>query len=326
MNRYEIALEKNPPPVKQPKKKAPPKEIDAESIEREVTIDRLSRTSEGRSRLAALMANSINSQLNERSFARRCLLMQNLAAGELPVYRHESICIDETRLRAIRVSSRNPIPIFEIASNPEISLASVRQRRFALIDRAQDLATAEIERTEEELALVLFGHYANAMDRNIITSGSVITRDLFREAFSSLENAEVIPRTVLMNALDFASFRRLERSELEPVSDRARLAVGHVYNMWGAEIHIARTVTPGYIYVLAEPSLVGRMPIRTEMTVLSADDPMRQTMGWSIFENIGMACYNPQAIARIVLEGQLSLLGEESEFRNIGSWIIGNKA
>jgi hypothetical protein len=67
----------------------------------------------------------------------------------------------------------------------------------------------------------------------------------------------------------------------------------------GAQIMISRIVEPGYIYVCAEPEFLGRFPVRTELTVLSADDPKARRIGFSIFEMVGIGAFNPKALARI---------------------------
>jgi hypothetical protein len=69
--------------------------------------------------------------------------------------------------------------------------------------------------------------------------------------------------------------------------------------VWGAQIIVTRKVAPGYIYVCADPEFFGRIPVRTELTVLSADDPKARRIGFSVFENLGIGAHNPLAITRV---------------------------
>ena len=69
--------------------------------------------------------------------------------------------------------------------------------------------------------------------------------------------------------------------------------------LWGAQLMVSRIVPVGKVYVCAEPEFFGRIPIRTELTVLSADDPKARTIGFSIFENLGVGAYNPFALTRL---------------------------
>jgi hypothetical protein len=45
--------------------------------------------------------------------------------------------------------------------------------------------------------------------------------------------------------------------------------------------------------------MFGRIPVRTELTVLSADDPKARTIGFSVFEQIGVGAYNPRGLVRL---------------------------
>ena len=47
---------------------------------------------------------------------------------------------------------------------------------------------------------------------------------------------------------------------------------------------------------------LGRIPERTPLTVLSADDPKRRRVGFSIFEQIGIGVHNPLALTRILIK------------------------
>jgi hypothetical protein len=58
-------------------------------------------------------------------------------------------------------------------------------------------------------------------------------------------------------------------------------------------------VPAGEIYLTAEPQFNGIISIHTDIIVLSADNPAERRLGWSIFENIGMALVNPMSVARI---------------------------
>jgi hypothetical protein len=71
--------------------------------------------------------------------------------------------------------------------------------------------------------------------------------------------------------------------------------------LWGAQIIVSCLVPVGTAYVCAEPEMFGRIPVRTELTVLSADDPKARTIGFSCFENLGIGAYNPKALARLTI-------------------------
>jgi hypothetical protein len=102
-----------------------------------------------------------------------------------------------------------------------------------------------------------------------------------------------------MNALDFADLRKWGRDVLDIETQATLLKSGLLATLWGAQVIVSRKVPVGYCYVCAEPEFVGRIPVRTELTVLSADDPKARRIGFSIFENLGIGCHNPLAITRV---------------------------
>ena len=93
---------------------------------------------------------------------------------------------------------------------------------------------------------------------------------------------------------------RFEKKDILDIeSQRDLLKTGLMATLWGAQIITSRIVPVGTVYVACEPEFFGRMPVRTELTVLSADDPKARTIGFSVFENIGIGCFNPRGLVRL---------------------------
>jgi hypothetical protein len=286
-------------------------------------VEQYMATPDGRARLAASMANPLRERINYRSIARRILQVDILEDGILPFYdlnregtfvisaNGQDVTCLSTEANRARPPRRIVAPLFEIGSNPEIPMTQIQQRRYELIDRAQNLAVAEISRTEDANALRLLDVVAVGCNRNITAREYNTPQDIeatFRRAFESINtdiNAMAGRRIgvarVFMNAINYTPIRRLgfisrneERAEL--------IGSGNIGSMWGAQIIVSRVIPAGHIYLTAEPQFVGAMPVRTDIIVLSADNPVNHTIGWSIFEQIGMLCNNPFAIAKITLE------------------------
>jgi len=57
---------------------------------------------------------------------------------------------------------------------------------------------------------------------------------------------------------------------------------------------------PGAMYVASEPEFVGRMPVRSELTVLGADPP-RAPLGFAAYEEPGIGLVNPAAARRVTM-------------------------
>jgi hypothetical protein len=119
------------------------------------------------------------------------------------------------------------------------------------------------------------------------------------EGENILETHDLRVARVFCNALDFADMRKWGRDVLDPETQGSLLKTGLMGTLWGAQVIVTRKVAPGYVYVTAEPEFFGRIPVRTELTVLSADDPKARRIGFSVFENLGIGCHNPLALTRV---------------------------
>ena len=54
------------------------------------------------------------------------------------------------------------------------------------------------------------------------------------------------------------------------------------------------------IYKVEEPEFVGKMPVRTELTVLGADDPGQPTLGWTCQEYSGSEVFLVDADNKVI--------------------------
>jgi hypothetical protein len=308
MNRYDIALGKDPPKQKelrppQPKEKTLPKKVNADA--RESQLSELFRTAGGRMQLAASMAQPLRQRMVYGSIARRALRVESLFAGALPVYDHFSgaRAVDESGQNIITLprfgsgSNSAIIPFFEVSSNPTILLTQLRERRYDLIERAQDSAFNQLKQNEESLLLRIF----NSMtDSSHIFSGPM-TLDIIADSFALIEEHDLRVANFFMNLRGYEAVNRLGNDLIDHNGQRD-LIQGFPGFLWGAQIILSENIPQGEFYVTAEPEFVGVLPVRTDLTVLPADDP--GTVGWSIFENIGMACHNPMGVVRITSNPQ----------------------
>jgi hypothetical protein len=119
------------------------------------------------------------------------------------------------------------------------------------------------------------------------------------DAFSLIERWDLRVARIFLNARDYTDIRKWGRDVLDIETQAALLRTGLQANLWGAQVIVTRLVTAGTAYICAEPEYFGRIPVRTELTVLSADDPKARTIGFSVFENLGIGCHNPRGLARL---------------------------
>jgi hypothetical protein len=271
------------------------------------------KTAGGRAKLAASMTQPLRLRRDYTSVGRKTFLVEQLPDGALPIYDKDAnvtayvIGEEGQNILAIQKPRRVIFPLFEIASNPEIPLTQVKERRFDLIERAQDLAKAEIQAEEDTRVFdVMDAVVANGFDNigatnaDILANAPLTPADL-ADAFASIEQYDLRVARVFANALDYSDIRKWGRDVLDIESQATLLKTGLMATVWGAQIIVSRRVPAGYIYVTTEPEFFGRIPVRTELTVLSADDPRNRTIGFSVFENLGIGCHNPLGLVRVAL-------------------------
>lgn len=247
------------------------------------------------------------------SVGRKTFLVEQLPDGALPIYDKDAnvtayvVGEEGQNILAIQKPRRVIFPLFEISSNPEIPLTQIKERRFDLIERAQDIAKAEIQAEEDGRVFTVLDAVATAGFDNIgatnvdIAATAPLTPADLADAFASIEKFDLRVARVFCNALDYSDIRKWGRDVLDIESQATLLKTGLMATVWGAQVIVSRRVPAGHIYVCAEPEFFGRIPVRTELTVLSADDPRNRTIGFSCFENLGIGCHNPLGLCRVVI-------------------------
>lgn len=271
------------------------------------------KSASGRAKLAASMTQPLRQRRDYSSVARKTFLVEQLPDGALPIYDKDpevtAFIIGEEgeNILAITKPRRVIFPLFEIASNPEIPLTQVKERRFDLIERAQDLAKSEVQAAEDARAFDVMDAVAvNGFDNigaNLvnpqINANAPLTPSNLSDAFALIQEHDLSVSRVFMNARDYNDIRKWGRDVLDIETQGTLLKTGLLATVWGAQIIVSRLVEAGFVYVCTEPEFFGRIPVRTELTVLSADDPKARRIGFSVFENLGIGCHNPLGLCRI---------------------------
>ena len=120
-----------------------------------------------------------------------------------------------------------------------------------------------------------------------------LTANALADAFANIERTDIRVATVFLNAKDYADLRKWDRDTLDIETQAILLKTGLMATLWGAKLIVSRIVPEGTVYCCGEAEFFGRIPVRTELTVLSADDPKNRLIGFSIFEQLGIGAYNP---------------------------------
>lgn len=262
------------------------------------------KTAAGRARLASSMISPLRRRRDYASVGRKAFYVEQLPDGALPIYDKDPnitayvVAEEGQNIISVAKSKRVMFPLFEVASNPEIQITQIKERRFDLIERSLDKAKSEIQAEEDrKVFAVMDALAADSTNPNpaISVTGSLTPASL-ADAFARIERSDIRVANVFMNARDFGDIRKWDRDTLDIETQAQLLKTGLMGTVWGAKIITSRVVTEGTVYVCGEPEFFGRIPVRTELTVLSADDPKNRLVGFSVFEQIGIGCYNPFAL------------------------------
>lgn len=272
--------------------------------QKDLLISNALETEEGRTALASAMANPIRTSLDYQGIGRKLLVVDPLPQGAMPVYDRD---VDA---KAFTVSKRGAapeqiiegerimVPTFEIVAYPQVRFSQIKERRFNIIDRAQQRAKCDLMAVEDETVFNLIEGAANAVNPVTLSKGG-LTRDALATAFREIEKHDLAATKIVMNAQAFADIRKWGQSELDPVTMHEVLQTGLFGHIWTAEILISKMVPLNTVYVLADPEFVGVMPIRQDINVIPADEPKKLRIGWVVYEEVGMSIVNAQSVAKI---------------------------
>lgn len=280
--------------------------------ERNAIIAKYIGSSQGRQRLAASMVNPLRSRRDYSSIGRKAFLVEQLPDGALSIYDKDPdvtayvVSEEGDNIISMARSARVHVPLFEIASNPQIAITEIKARRFDLVDRALDKAKSEIQAAEDVRVFATMDAVADDPANPNVDINCVgdLTPGVLADAFKEVEKYDLHVANIFMNPHDFSDVRKWDRDVLDPITQAELLKTGYLANVWGAKILCSRIVPQGTVYVCADPEFFGRIPVRSELTVLSADDPVGRKIGFSVFENIGVGCTNPWGLQRIKITRQ----------------------
>jgi len=273
------------------------------------------KTAAGRAKMAQSMIQPLRLRRDYTAVGRKTYLVEQLPDGALPIYDKDpevtAFVVGEEgeNILAIQKPRRVIFPLFEIASNPEIPLSQIKERRFDLIERSQDLAKAQIQAAEDERGFAILDSIAMSgfdtlpggtnPDLSVVAP---VSPSILADAFAEIERHDLRVARIYMNPTDYSDVRKFGRDILDIESQAQLLKTGLQATLWGAQIITSRLVPVGFVYLCCEPEQFGRIPVRTELTVLSADDTKARTIGFSVFENLGIGAFNPRGEARIVVQ------------------------
>ncbi len=282
--------------------------IDKRSVnqEREALIATALETPEGRVHLAQAMVEPIRRALEYQAVGRKLLMVDELPQGAYARYEKD------VRARAYVISRRGAVPdmiiegeeilvpTFEIATNPQIRLSEIKARRYYIVDRAQIKAKEAIQKEED---LNIFNATIAAVDtaHTVVSTGGALTLNALNNAFATIEQHDLTVGKIVCHALRYADIRNFGKTVYDEATTKEVLTTGLFGHLFTADIHVSSKCPTDTVLLLAPAEYVGAFPIRTDITVLPADDPKKLRLGWVIFEEVGVVIINNYAVAKVTV-------------------------
>jgi len=285
-------------------------------------LGKLLHTAQGRIRVASALGPSLRRRRDYMSIARKALMVETLPDGALPIYDKEfdetgksfieAFIVGEEGGDIVRVvkPKRVTVPTFEIVANPLIPISQIKERRFDIVERSLNLAKAEVGATEDGHIFGLFDAIATAAankdeDDEVYNKDQPITHPVsvaaMADAYGQVERHDISVALVFMNPRNYTDLRKWTDQTVDRETERKLLKTGIMGYVWGATILQSRKVTRNNFYVLGDAEFLGVIPERIPLTVMSADQPLLRSIGFSIFENLGMLIFSPSAVQRVTI-------------------------
>lgn len=281
---------------------------------KEQVVDKLIGNGAGRKRLASSMIQPLRERRDYSSVGRKTFLVEQLPDGAMAIYDKDPDVVayvigeEGQSITAIAKPRRVQFPLFEIAALPKAPLTQIKERRYDLLKRMQDLGKAQIQAAEDDRVFSIMDAIAvNGFDSSPggtnpdIPVVAPISPAVLADAFAEIEQHDLRVARVYMHATDYADIRKFGRDVLDIESQATLWKTGLMATGWNAQFIVSRLVPKGVVYICCEPEHFGRIPVRTELTVLSADNSEERTIGFSMFENLGIGAYNPKGLVRLIV-------------------------
>ena len=228
------------------------------------------------------------------------------------------------------------VNLMTIAANPAVTYSEIKSRTYPLKERIIQRTKAEVFRVEDRaifncLSATAFHEYTrvifqkNYQLENPITFGGgqkitipgtpinppvVANRDTlsiqhFSIAMSLIERHGGLKATNLyMNPYNALILRNMNINNtngfyIDFETSKELMEKGFIANCYGMRVIVSPVIPTDKIIITAEPEYTGRIIVNLPLTVLPNNDVSNRRIEFSIFEEIGVLCYNPRAVCGI---------------------------
>lgn len=269
-------------------------------------------TGAGRRQMASKMTPSLRRFRDYTAVGRKAFLVEDLEDGALALYDKDPIvpayAVGEAgdSIQVLVNTERVTAPLYEIACLARIPLTQIRERRYDVIKRTIELGVAGVKEKEDVRVFATMNALAADADNPHADIGisAPLTADAIADGIGAIEEHGLRAARIFINGRDYADVRKFDRDVIDPETMQSMFRTGYVGKIYGCQVIRSRVIAPGTVYICGEREFYGRFPVRTELTVITADNPEERKVGFSIFEQCGTLTYNFLASQRLQITGR----------------------
>ena len=246
-------------------------------------------TQAGKMQLATIIGETLNQA--GPSLLRKCISVQKIQDGENNLIRSKSE--EEIRVaengRELETCYGGWIPQFEIGNNPQMSLSMLKQDDETL----NILFGKTIEKVKNEIDEAENNFLGMFLERKRWDYYEKFSDCLIKTATQDLINFGLTPSKIVMHPLIFALIMNLESFELTEHKSSIPKKICEL------DLHLSNACDERSIYILPIPEQLGIILQRIPITSLPADNPEMRSIGYSIFESLGVAFFGYNRIQKL---------------------------
>jgi len=277
-------------------------------------IGQLINTKKGRAKIAAAIGMELRRRRDYLAVGRKAFHVDQLPPGTSAIYDFdvevrgwtlsEEGQAPEEQQRPDRVLVKtNPI-----VSRPKVSFSQVRERRYDIVNRVVEKGKSEVLAAEDgkifNLLTAAGSHLASTAEDTdfynapLAVSGYLI-QDTLSNALGKIVGRDIPQGYIFINPGRQVDFTKWTDDTFDRQTQREVLTsgvLGYVYNMAVVQ---SRLVPKNKVWVTGVKEFTGVMPEKQPLTVLPADSTIDLSVGFVIFEEVGMYLWNSGSVVEI---------------------------
>lgn len=260
------------------------------------------KTTAGLHKIAANLSSPVRQKLDYAGIGRKFAVVEPWPDGMPMIYDRD---VEEfTAVKIARNGSTSMLEIevnrtevepFEIVARPKIPYRELYSRLYQVMRRTKErLEQAMMLR--EDLHVFSLMHTASTVYYTTVAVATYLTKAELARTFAPVEANRLIVENILMSAYGMSGIRQWDYLALDEVARQEVRQTGYLGSIWGSKIFISDQIPIGTFYATAGPEWLMWMPIRKDFEAVPADDPDNLLLGFTGYENLGIAVINARGV------------------------------